>query len=219
MELDEFHVLNRNAGPVGHRWPVARVCNRVCRVIERLAIAAGRQHDAATGFEADQVAALDVISNTAMTFALFRVGVVRHGEVHYVVLVVDSNPSLDDLLVHRMQQVVACLRARISRPREGEPAERPLRDPAIVLARERHPPVFELDGFFGTVVAQRFDGRRVTKVIRPFHGVIRVVHRIVAVAKRRVNATLCRPRVRPDRVELRDDGDVRSLFVGRDGRS
>jgi hypothetical protein len=188
-------------------------------VVERLAVPTSGEDDAAAGLEADEVATLDVVGDTAVTLALLGVLVVSDREVHHVELVVHRDAALDDLLVHRVEQVVTGLGTRVGRAGEREATEGTLGDAAVVLAGERHPPVLQLDRLFGTHLTEGLDGRGVAQVVRALHGVVGVVVPVVAGAERGVDAALRGARVRAHRVELRDDGHVGSLLVGRDGRA
>ncbi|CDK40184.1 hypothetical protein BN903_94 [Halorubrum sp. AJ67] len=145
VELDELHVLHRDAGAVRHRDAVAGVGDRIGGVIEHLPHPARREDDAVLRAEAANLTALDVVADDAVTGPLGGVVLVGDREIHHVPLVVHRNSAFDHLLVHRVEHLVARLRAGVRRPREGEPAERALGDAAVVLAGERHPPVFEPD--------------------------------------------------------------------------
>jgi len=105
-----------------------------------------------------------------------RVVLVGDGEFHHVPLVVYRDPAFDHLLVHRVEHLVAGLRAGVRGPgKEGEPAERSLGDASVVLAGEGHSPVFEPDDLFRTLPTEGLDRRRVTEVVGPLHRVVCVV--------------------------------------------
>jgi hypothetical protein len=90
---------------------------------------------------------------------------VRDGQVHHVPLVVHRDAAFDHLLVHRVEHLVAGLGAGVRRPRERESPEGPLGDASVLLAGERHPPVFELDHFLGALLTEGLDGRCVGEVV------------------------------------------------------
>ena len=216
VELNHLHVLHRDAGAVRDGDAVTGVGDGVGRVVVRLAETAGRQNHAVAGAEAGDFAALDVPRDDAVAVALVGVVLVGDGDLADVPLVVDFDASFDHLLVQRVEHVVAGLGARVRRPREREAAERPLADRAVLLAGERHPPVFELDDFLGCVLRERVDCGGVAEVVRPLHRVVRVVFPRVALLQGGVDATLGSARVRAHRVEFRDDCYVCAFLVGGD---
>ena len=120
-------------------------------------------------------------------------------------------------LLHTMyEQVVAGLRPRIGRPRVREAAERPLGDLSVLLAGERHAPVFELDHLVGCLLGERVDRWSVAEVVRAFHRVVGVQFPGILGVERGVDAALRCPRVAADRVEFRDQRHVGAVFVCRD---
>ncbi len=219
VELDELHVLQRDAGTVRHRGTVAGVGHRVRRVVEHLSESAGRQDDAVFGGESLYLAGLDVVADDAVTGALGGVVLVRDGELGDVPLVVHLNAAFDDLLVHGVEQVVTRLRTRVGRSGERQSTERSLGDASVVLAGERHPPVFELDGLFRAVLTEGFDRWGVAEIVRPLHGVVGVEFPVVAFSECRVDTAFRCAGVASNGMELRDEGDICALFVGRDGRT
>jgi len=174
MELDELHVFHRDARAVRHRDAVAGVCDRVRGVIEHLSHPAGRENDTVLGAKAADLAALNVVGDDAVAGPVGRVVlVVGDGEFHHVPLVVYRDPAFDHLLVHRVEHLVAGLRAGVRGPgKESPPNGRWETRPSS--AGEGHSPVFEPD-LFRTLPTEGLDRRRVTEVVGPLHRVVCVV--------------------------------------------
>ena len=91
----------------------------------------------------------------------------------------------------------------------------PLRDPAVLGAREDRAPVLELVDVARRLVAEDLDRVLVAEVVGALDRVEGVRLRVVlgGVPERRVDAALGRAGVAARRVELRDDGDVRARVV------
>ena len=97
-------------------------------------------------------------------------------------------------------------------------AERALREPAVVAAREDRAPVLELVDVLGRLAREDLDRVLVAEVVGALDRVERVALGGVVgrVPERRVDAALGRAGVAAGRVQLRDDRDVRARVVGLD---
>ena len=100
-------------------------------------------------------------------------------------------------------------------------AERPLREPPVVHAREERAPVLELVDVARRLGAEDLDRVLVADVVGALDGVEGVLlDRVLGgVAERRVDPALGRAGVAARRVQLRDDADVRARVVRLDGRA
>ena len=105
----------------------------------------------------------------------------------------------------------------------GSPAapNGPLRDPAVLRAREDGAPVLELVDVVGRLVAEDLDRVLVAEVVGALDGVVGVLLGVVLgrVAERRVDPAFGRAGVAARRVELGDDRHVRPGVVSLDRRA
>ena len=99
---------------------------------------------------------------------------------------------------------------RVDGARRAGGAERALREPPVVAAREERAPVLELVDVARRLAAEDLDRVLVAEVVGALDGVEGVLLGVVLarVAERRVDAALGRAGVAARRVELRDDADV-----------
>src|SRR6516162_5467895 len=90
----------------------------------------------------------------------------------------------------------------------GHAAEGPLINLAVLPARERQTPMFELVDRLRRAAAHVFDRVLVAEPVRPFHGVVHVPTPVVLahIAERGGDAALRRDRVRAGREHLGDTG-------------
>ena len=100
-------------------------------------------------------------------------------------------------------------------------AERPLIDLAVLGARERHAPMFQLVDRLGRVAHHVFDGVLIAEPVRPLDGVVHVPAPVVRmhVAERRRDAALCGYRMRAGRKYLGDAGGAQSGLAAADHRA
>ena len=137
------------------------------------------------------------------------------------VLLVDREVALHHLLVEHVDEDVAGDVGRVGGARLAGGAERALRDPPVLGAREDRAPVLELVDVAGRLVAEDLDRVLVAEVVGALDRVERVLLGVVLgrVAERRVDPALGRARVAADRVDLRDERDVGARVVGLDRRA
>ena len=129
------------------------------------------------------------------------------------------------LAVHRVQHGVTgavggsagALRLRLA-VIHRHAAERPLIDPAVLGARERHAPVLELVDGLRRILHHVLDGVLVAEPVRPLDGVVHVPAPVVLVhvAERGRNAALRRNRVRARREDLGDAGGAQPRLAAAD---
>jgi len=100
-------------------------------------------------------------------------------------------------------------------------AERALVDLAVLGARERHAPMFELVDGFRRVAHHVFDGVLVAEPVRPLDGVVHVPAPVVRVhvAERRGNAALRSYRMRAGRKHFCDAGGAQARLRAADHRA
>ena len=129
--------------------------------------------------------------------------------------------ALHQLLVEHVDEHVAGDVGRVHGAGRAGGAERPLREPAVLVAREDRPPVLELVDVARRLAREDLDRVLVAEVVRALDRVIGVDLGIVLrrVAERRVDAAFGRAGVAARRVELGDDADVRAGIVSRDRRA
>ena len=137
VELHELDVLQRQPGAQRHRHPVAGAGVGVRRRAVEPADAAGREQDGLAA-ERLQAAVEEIPGDHALAAALVL------DELPGEVLLVDRDVALDELLVEHLDQDVAGDVGREDRARRAGGAERPLRELAVLGAREDRAPVLEL---------------------------------------------------------------------------
>jgi hypothetical protein len=100
-------------------------------------------------------------------------------------------------------------------------AEWPLIDPAVLGARERHAPMFQLVNGFRCVAHHIFDGVLVAEPVRSLDGVVHMPAPVVRmhVAERGGDAALCGDRVRAGRKYLGDAGGAQPGLAAADHRT
>ena len=214
VELDELHVLQRQAGAQHHRVAVAGAGMRGGRREVGATVTAGGEDDH-LGAKAVDRAVIELEADHADAAA-----VLVHDEVDREELDEELGVVLESLAVERMKHGVAGPVGRsagtLSRRSLAEirrhAAERPLVDLAFLCARERHAPVLKLVDRLRRVLAKVFDGILVAQPVRPLHGVVHVPLPIVVahVAERGGDAPLSRYRVRTRREHLGDAGGTQT---------
>ena len=147
-----------DAEPQRHRRAVAGAGVGVRRRPVDAALAAGREHHrlAADRLEpaVQQVPADDALAAAVVLDEL-------PGEV----LLVDRDVALHELLVEHLDQHVAGDVGREHGARRAGGAERPLREPAVVAAREERAPVLELVDVAGRLAREDLDRVLVAEVV------------------------------------------------------
>ena len=183
------------------------------------AIAAGRQNSG-LGAETMQRAVIELERDDAAADAL-----VVHDQVNGEELDVEFGRMAQRLAVHRVQHGVtgavgggAGALGLALAVIQGHAAERTLVDPAVLGARERHAPVFELVDGFRRVAHHVFDRVLVAEPVRPLDGVVHVPAPVVRmhVAERSRNAALRRNRMRAGREHFGDAGGAQARFRAAD---
>ena len=208
VELDELHVLQRQAGTQGHAAAVAGAGVRRGAGEIRAAVAA-RREDHEVGAKAMQRALGEVERHHSAALVTF------HDEVDGEVFDEELGFVLQGLLVERVQHRVAgtigggagALRDALA-VLGGHAAEGPLVDAAVGRARERHAVVLEFDDGRRGFLAEELDGVLVTEPVRPLDGVVEVVAPIVLahVAECGRDTALRSDRVAAGREDFRDTG-------------
>ena len=219
VELDELHVLQRQAGAQRHRAAVAGAGVRRGAGAIGAAIAAGGENGGLRA-EAVQRAVVELQRDHAAAGAL-----VVHDQVDGEELDVEFRGVAQRLAVHGVQHGVAgavgggagALRLALAVV-QRHAAERPLVDLAVLGARERHAPMLEFVDRRRRVAHHVFDRILVAEPVRPLDGVVHVPAPVVRmhVAERRRDAALRRYRMRAGRKHLGDAGGAQSGLAAAD---
>ena len=220
MELDEFHVLERQAGAQHHGVAVAGLGVGAGAGRIGAAIAAGRQDRHLRGKAMDG-AVVEIDRDHAAAAA-----VVVHDQVDGEIFDEELGRMAQRLAVHGVQHGVAgavgggagALRGALAVVR-GHAAERALIDLAVFLAaRERQAPMLQLVDRFRRVAAQIFDGVLVAEPVGALDGVVHVPAPVVLahIAERRGDAALRRDGVRAGREHLGDAGGAQARLAAAD---
>ena len=196
------------------RHPVAGARVGVGRADVEPARAAGGE-DHGLGADRRQAAVEQVPGDHALAAALVL------DELPDEELLVDAQVALHHLLVEHVDEHVAGDVGRVGRARLAGGAERPLRDPPVLGAREDRAPVLELVDVVRRLVAEDLDRVLVAEVVGALDRVEGVLLGVVlgGVAERRVDPALGRAGVAARRVDLRDERDVGARVVRLDGRA
>ena len=101
--------------------------------------------------------------------------VVVHDELPGEELLVRRDLALHHLLVEDVHEHVPGDVGRVRGPRRAGRAERPLRDPAVLRAREDRAPVLELVDVGGRLVAEDLDRILVAEIVGALHRVVGVL--------------------------------------------
>ena len=214
VELHHLHVLQRDSRLERERHPVAGAGVGVRRPRVQTA-GPSRRED--RGLRADRVqpAVHEIPCDDALA------ALVVDDELPGEELLVRRDVPLHHLLVEHVDEDVAGDVRCVRRARLAGGAERTLGDPSVRRAREDRPPLLELVDVAGCLVAEDLDRVLVPEVVGALHGVERVLLGIVlrGVAERGVDAPLGRARVASHRVDLRQQGDVRTRVERFDRRA
>ena len=222
MELDEFHVLQRQAGAQRHRAAVAGLGVGAGAGMINAPVAAGGE-DRGLRPEAMQCAVVELERDHAAAGAL-----IVHDQVDGEELDVEFGGMAQRLAVHGVQHGVAgavgggagALRLALAEV-HGHAAERSLIDLAVLGARERHAPVFEFVDRLRRLAHHVFDRILIAEPVRPLDGVVHVPAPVVLVhvAERRRNAALGGHRMRAGRKYLGDAGGAQARLAAADHRA
>ena len=220
MELDEFHVLDRQTG--AHRHGAAVACAGVRRGGGEIdaTVAAGRQHHH-VGAEAMDRAVVEVPRHDAAANAAFV-----HDEVEGEILDEELGVMFQRLLVERVQDGVAGTvgggAGALSNALAefgGHTAEWALINFALGGAAEGDAVVLKLDDGGNRLAHHVFDGILVAQPVRPLDGVVHVPAPVVGthVAERGRDAALRRHCVAAGRKHLGDAGGLQTLLGHAEG--
>ncbi len=174
MELDELHVLQRQARAQHHA--IAVTGTRMGRGAGEVgASVAARRQNRHVRAKTVQLALVHVQGHDAAARP------VLHDQIDREVLDEKSSRVLDGLLVQGVQhRVTGAIRGRARAMRGAlaevrrHAAEGSLIDPAFGGTRERQSVVLELDDGRRRLLAHELDGVLVAEPVRPFHGVVHV---------------------------------------------
>ena len=220
VELEELHVLQRDAAAVRQRHAVAREGVGVGGRLVDLARAA-RGQDHGLGLEDVDLAGGQLVGDDARDVDLLAVRHVPGGEVvvdqqvEHVELVEELDLVLHALLVERLQDHVTRAVRGVAGPAHGRlavvagvPAEPALVDPALGRPVERQAHLLQVQHRVDGLLGHDLGGVLVHQVVTALDGVERVPLPVVLldVGQRGAHAALRRARVGPRRVELGDDG-------------
>ncbi len=213
MELHHLHVLERDPDPqsLGHSVSGAGV-GVGGAAVEPTRATGGEDHRLRPD---RRQAAVDQVPGDHSLAAVLVLDELPDEE-----LLVDLQVALHHLLEEDVHQHVAGDVGRVGRSRLARSAERALRDPSVLRAREDRPPVLELVDVAGSLVAEDLDRVLVAEVVRALDGVEGVLLRIVlrGVPESGVDAALGRTGMASNRMDLRDQRDVGARIVRFDGR-
>ncbi len=221
VELDEFHVLEGQAGAQHHGIAVAGAgVGRSAREIGA-PVTAGRENGH-MGAETVDGAVVELERDHAAAAAFI------HDEVEDEILDEEIRRMLERGAVKRVQHGVAgavgrgagALRDALA-VKGGHAAERALVDLALFGARKRNSPMLEFVHRGRRVAAHVFDGVLIAEPVRSFDGVVHVPAPVVLahVAERRGNAALGRDGVRAGRKHLADAGGAQPRLAAADHRA
>ena len=209
VELDELHVLQRDAGAVSHDHAVAGGGEGVGGDAEGASVAAGAEHDG-LGRDGLDLAGEDVVGDEALA------DVVLDHEVERVPLGVDLDAASEELLEEHGEHGVAGAVGGVAGARGGVSAEASLGDAALVVAGKRAAHVLELKDVLGAFAGKDFGGVLVDEVVAALDGVehVQVPGVLGGVAERGGDAALRRAGVGSQRMDLREDRHVQGGIVG-----
>ena len=209
MILDELHVLERDAGPIGERHAVARLDVAVGREGKDLARAArGEDHRAAED-HADHA-----LAHVERRDAAHRAAIDQELG-HELLVVAHDAVEAQRVLEERVQHVEADLVGGVPGALGRHAAEGAGRDRAVLVAAPRAAPVLEQRQLLGGLLDEVPDHVLVAEEIGALHGVEAVhLERVVGPRDRR-RAALGGDGVAAHRVDLGDERD-RDLGIGLD---
>jgi hypothetical protein len=214
VELHHLHVLERYAGPKRHRHPVAGARIGVGRPgVE--AARTPRCEDDRLGADRLDAAVQEVPGDHALA------AVVVQNQPPREPLLVDAEVPLHHLLVENLDEDMAGDIGGVGGSRRAGGSERTLRDPAVLGAREDGAPVLEPVDILRGLFAEDLDRVLVAQVVRALDRVVGMRFGVVlgGVAERGVDASLSRPGVTSNGMDLGDERDVRAHVVRLDRRT
>ena len=219
VELDEFHVLQRQAGPQRHRAAVAGLRVGAGAGMIDPPVAAGGK-DRGLGAKPVQCTVVKIERDHAAAGAL-----VVHDQVDRKELDIEFRGVPQRLAVHGVQHGVpgavgsgaGALRLAFAVVHRHA-AERPLIDPAVLGAREWHAPMLEFVNRLRRLAHHVFDRILIAQPVRSLDGVVHVPAPIVRmhVAERCGNAALGCDRMRARRKHLGDTGRAQASLAAPD---
>ena len=204
MELEELHVLERQAGPERHRHPVAGHRRGVGgEAVERAAAARGDEQRLAG--EQDRLAARRVDPDQPREAPLLDEDL-----VHEQLVVAREAAVLEQRVVQGLHLEEAGLVGGERRPRVGVAAERSLIDPAVGVPRPGDAPVVELPDLLRHLLDEAADDVLVGQEVGALDRVPGVQLEAVSLVgpEDRRGAALGADRVRAHQLHLGDDADV-----------
>ncbi len=211
MELNEFHILQRQARAQHHAAAVAGAGMRAGRGVVGAAVAARREYHG-LGAEAVDRTVVEAKRDHADAAA------VLHDQVDRKVLDEEVGVVLQALLVQRVEHRMAGAVGRGAGPLGRRPlahvlhhaAERPLVDRPVLVAAERHAGVLELVDRVRRFADHVLDRVLITEPVRPLDGVEHVPGPVVGrvVAERGGDASLRRHGVAAGREHLGHAGGL-----------
>ena len=211
MELDELHVLERRAGPVGQGHAVAGADGAVGGEGEYLATATGGEYDG-LGLDEVELARADLEGEDAPGFAI----VDDYGGDEPFVVPLDGW-VLEGGLEEGVQHVEARLVGGEDGALDAHAAEGSDGDVAVGVAAPGTAPVLHLDELVGGFLNEELDGILVGEVVRAADGVGGVQFKAVVVAEDGGCAAFGGDGVTAYGVDLGYDGDVQRLTGGLGG--
>ena len=222
VELDEFHVLQRQAGAQHHAAAIAGAGMRAGGGEVAPAIAARRQHHS-LGTEAVDRAVVEAHGDHADAF-LFAVRPGLHDQVEREIFDEEVGVVLEALLVERVQHGVAgtvgggagALHRRAFAHVLHVPAEGALVDRAVVIAAEGHAGMFEFVDRLRRLAHEIFDRVLVAQPVGALDGIVHVPRPVVGgvVAEAGGDPALRGDGVRTRREDLGDVGSLETAFGG-----
>ena len=212
MELEELHILQRQAATQKHGGAVAGVgigvgCDRI-----DTAMTAGGEDDG-LGVKGVQLAGGKLHGDHASGPA------VDDQQVEDLILIEKVDLVLETLLIEGLEDHVTGSVSSVGRAahrlaglKVGVTAERALGDLTVGGAVERQAHVLQLQHGINRLVAHELNGILVAEVVRAFDGVVGMPFGLVffKVAEGGADPALCRAGVGTGGVELADDGRLRA---------
>ncbi len=218
VELDEFHVLQRQSGAQHHAAAVARAGVRAGGGVIAAAIAAGRQHHA---LRAEPVDRPVIEAHGDHADALLAVGAVLHDQVDGEIFDEEGRVVFEALLIERMEHGVAGAIGRRAGALHGRAfahilhmaTERALIDRPVIIAAERHAGMFEFVNRMRRLAHHVFDRVLIAEPVGPLDRIVHVPRPVIGriVAERGGDPALRRDRVRAGWEDL---GNIRRFQSG-----
>lgn len=130
-----------------------------------------------------------------------------------VTILIDPHIPLNRLLIEGMKEYVSCPIGCKTSPGKGPPSEGPLADSAIRKTGEGDSPMFHLINYRDRFPAHHLHRWLIGEIIASLDGVEGMaINRIISsfrmIAQRRIDTSLSRYRVRSNRMDPGDHGDI-----------